>query len=273
MEPIDLLKKRADTDPQGTTQAGLLGWYEVLLRRFKIVGTMVVLLPMYGLGTLCFGAALIPGVGLFRWGYGHLSHQPLFVQTFGIAFLVASAYLLFGFSLILIVPFVNFVLRTYPTPWRGPYYSLQTIRWAVHNTLTYFPRYTFLEFMTPTPFNILFYRLMGMKIGKNVQINTTHISDPCLIEIGSRTTIGGSATLLAHYGQGGYLVITPLKIGSNVTVGLKATIMGGVEIGDGAKILPNSVVLPRTKIPAGETWGGVPAQKIEIELKRKTAEG
>jgi serine acetyltransferase len=38
--------------------------------------------------------------------------------------------------------------------------------------------------------------------------------------------------------------------------------MAGVRIGEKAKILPNSVVLPNTQVPAGETWGGVPAQKI-----------
>ena len=38
-----------------------------------------------------------------------------------------------------------------------------------------------------------------------------------------------------------------------------------VEIGEKAKILPNSVVLPKTRIPAGETWGGVPAIRIPKE--------
>jgi len=40
---------------------------------------------------------------------------------------------------------------------------------------------------------------------------------------------------------------------------LKASIMGGVTIGDDAKIMPHSVVLPKAKIGPGETWGGVPA--------------
>ena len=66
-------------------------------------------------------------------------------------------------------------------------------------------------------------------------------------------------TLLAHYGQGGFFsVLAPVKIGDGVTVGLKASIMGGVEIGMGAKIIPHSVVLPKTIIPPGETWAGFP---------------
>jgi acetyltransferase-like isoleucine patch superfamily enzyme len=71
--------------------------------------------------------------------------------------------------------------------------------------------------------------------------------------------------LCAHYGQGGYLVLAPIKIGDKVTVGLRSSIMGGVTIGEGAKILPHSIVLPKTQIPAGETWGGVPAQKIILK--------
>jgi serine acetyltransferase len=111
---------------------------------------------------------------------------------------------------------------------------------------------------------------MGMKIGRGVQLNTTNISDPSLIELGDKVTIGGSATIVAHYGQGGFLVIAPVKIGEGVTVGLKATIMGDVEIGEYAKILPNSVVLPKTRIPAGETWGGVPAVKIDLASQRRS---
>jgi serine acetyltransferase len=38
--------------------------------------------------------------------------------------------------------------------------------------------------------------------------------------------------------------------------------MGDVEVGDGATVLPNSVLLPGSRVGAGETWGGVPARRI-----------
>ncbi|MCB0350065.1 MAG: hypothetical protein KDD38_02705, partial [Bdellovibrionales bacterium] len=161
-----------------------------------------------------------------------------------------------------IIPLVNFLLRSKPKVFRGPYYSIDFLRWYIHNALTYVARYTFLEFITPTPLNLLFFKMMGMHIGRGTQINTTNISDPALITMGNYVTIGGSATLCAHYGQEGYLVISPVKIGDKVTIGLKASVMGGVEIGDGAKIMPHSAVLPKTIIGAGEVWGGVPAVKL-----------
>ena len=81
--------------------------------------------------------------------------------------------------------------------------SLAALRWYVHCTLTLVVRYSFLEFVTPSPFAQLYYRLMGMKIGRHVTINSTAIADPSLIEMEDGVTIGGSASIMAHYAQGG----------------------------------------------------------------------
>jgi acetyltransferase-like isoleucine patch superfamily enzyme len=126
-------------------------------------------------------------------------------------------------------------------------------------------RYSFLEFVTPSPFSLWFYKAMGMRVGRGSVINSTHISDPSLLHLGKKVTVGGSATIVAHYGQAGFLVLSPVIIEDDVTIGLRATIMGGVKIRKGAKILPNSVVMPKTEVPAGEVWGGVPAHKLDLK--------
>ena len=131
-----------------------------------------------------------------------------------------------------VIPLFNFLLPFRLKPFRGGYYSLVTVPWYFHNAFTYIVRYTFLEFVTPTPLNILFYRMMGMKIGKGAHINTTNISDPALIEIEDKVTIGGSVHIIAHYASKGYLIVERVKIQKGATVGLKATIMGDVEIGE-----------------------------------------
>jgi len=149
------------------------------------------------------------------------------------------------------MPLINFLMPFRLKPFRGGYYSMETVPWYFHNAFTYAVRYTFLEFITPTPLNILFYRMMGMKIGKGVHINTTNISDPALIEIEDKVTIGGSVHLIAHYASKGYLVVERVKICRGATIGLKATIMGDVEIGEKAAIAPHEVILPKSRIPAG----------------------
>lgn len=182
---------------------------------------------------------------------------------YGIA--LAASYFAYGLSLLLIAPAINFLLGGRLQPYRGSAVTLAAMRWYVHCTMTLLVRYSFLEFVTPSPFAELYFRLMGMKIGRNVTINSTAIADPSLIELADGVTIGGSASLLAHYAQGGYLVIAPVRIGAGATIGLRAVIMGGVQVGAGAKVLANSFVLPNTVIPEGETWAGVPAQRIDLQ--------
>jgi acetyltransferase-like isoleucine patch superfamily enzyme len=259
------MKKRDDVDSLTSSRAGISGFLESILRRFKTICYLLMILPFYALGCVIMGVAAAPGFWVFNWLSVEGSHHSDAIKYIYIGTGAASAFFIYGFCLLAVVPFVNWALRANLKEWRGPYYSLEAIRWYMHNGFTYVVRYTFLEFVTPTPFGLAFYRAMGMKIGSGTAINSTAISDPSMIVLGKKVTIGGSATIVAHYGQGGYLVLAPTIIEDGVTVGLRAVIMGGVKIGAGAKVLPNSVVLPKTVIPAGETWGGVPARKVTLD--------
>ncbi len=261
------MEKRIDLETTESQHTGIKGFFERFMRRFKIIMHVGMMAPLYVFASLMLGLCLVPGIYLFQYISGLSAEWNPFLKYLSWGASFAAGFFLYGFTAIFIAPFFNFIFRTKLGAWRGPYYSVETLKWFIHNGLVYLVRYTFLDFVTPTPISNIFYQMMGMKIGRGVIINTTYISDPSLIEIGDKVTIGGSVTILAHYGQGGLMVIAPIKIGSKVTIGLKASIMGGVEIGDGAKIMPHSVVLPKTIIPAGETWGGVPAVKIETQAQ------
>ncbi len=258
-------QKEQDLNSQKSERRGVLGLLENILREFKIFAHLGLLAPLYLAGALCIGAALLPGFYLYQWSYSVSAHWSELLRFWILGSSLGAGYLMYGFSLIFLMPSLNWAFQGRLSAWRGPYYSLPAIRWYIHNGLTYLVRFTFLEFITPTPFNLFFFRMMGMKIGEGTIINSIHISDPSLIHLGRKVTLGGSVTIVAHYGQGGFLVLAPVHIGDKVTVGLRAVIMGGASIGEGAKILPNSVVMPKTVIPAGETWGGVPARKIETQ--------
>lgn len=227
-------------------------------------------LPFLALAILAMGLAVGVAAAVFEalapiaQTGANWSHYALL----GIVF--AVSYFAYGLSLLLIAPALNFVLGGRLKPYRGSAVTLAALRWYVHCTMTLVVRYSFLEFVTPSPFSLLYYRLMGMKVGKEVTLNSTAIADPSLIEIGDRATIGGSASILAHYAQGGFLVIAPVRIGEGATIGMRAIVMGGVEVGAKAKVLANSFVLPNTRIPDGETWAGIPAQKIVLP-KREDA--
>ena len=56
------------------------------------------------------------------------------------------------------------------------------------------------------------------------------------------------------------ITFSPLRIGNDVFIGVRALILGITSIGDGAIIGAGSVVTKN--IPAYEIWAGVPARKI-----------
>lgn len=225
------MQKRIDIETQSSDKKGLKGLFELMLRRFKALAHLTTMIPVYlaACGILAVSAA--PGIMVYD--FVNSFTETGILKTLTIGFGAALGYFCFGFNLLFVVSFVNWALRVSPKPWRGPYYSLEAFLWYVHNGLTYLPRFMFLDFITPSPLGLLFYKMMGMKIGSGTVINTANISDPSLITIGKKVTVGGSVTIVGHYGQGGLLVIAPVVIGDHCTLGLKCSIMGDVTIGRG----------------------------------------
>lgn len=90
------------------------------------------------------------------------------------------------------------------------------------------------------------------------------------LEVGADTIIGALSYIITEnhrtqrndvsYAQQGY-VGADVIIGKNVWIGCHVTILPGVTIADNAIIGAGAVV---TKpVPAGETWAGVPAKRID----------
>lgn len=255
VETKPVKKRRIDVTRETSDKSGIKGLLELCIRKFRNFSFVFFLIPMVGVCTFAIGLSLVPAIYFFRFVYDLSAGWATPFDVLALGWALAIGYLLYGMTLIFVVPALNFILCIKLKAWRGIWFSIESIPWYVHNALTYVVRYTFLEMITPTPWNILFYRMMGMKIGKGVTINTTNISDPSLIELDDYVTIGGSAHLLAHYGQKGFLVLSPVKIGKNTTIGLKASVMGGARIGENCTVRPHVAVLPNTVVPDGESFG------------------
>jgi len=137
----------------------------------------------------------------------------------------------------------------------------ESIVWALNAALISLVRFLFLNF-TRTTINNFFYKMLGAKIGKNVIINTTGIYDPHLIEIGDNTIIGGDSIIIAHCAEGNKLIVAPIKIGKNVTIGQYTTILPGAIIEDNTIIGAMSLVPKFKKVKKG-IWGGVPIRRLK----------
>jgi len=112
-------------------------------------------------------------------------------------------------------------------------------------------------------------RFTGMKIGKGTGIGLAVQFDiffPELIEIDDNSIIGYGTTLLAHEFLQNEFRTGEIKIGKNAMIGTNCTILPGVDIGDGAVVSAMSLI--NCDVPAGKTYGGVPAREIIQPLNR-----
>lgn len=226
------------------------------------LGQLVFSLSMYVIGTVYFGLALIPGVALVlkAWQAG-LSMNPLPRYAL-LGFSVSGGYFLFGFSMILLAGLTRTLLGLRLEEGKYPIFSAMALKWAFVSSLYLLINFTFIDFILLTPFANLLQRLLGAKLGKNVQINSKFVFDATLLEIGDNTVVGGGAIIIGHIVERGILKLKKVKIGKNVTIGSHSTIMPGCEIGDNAIIGASAVLLKNTKVEPRAIYFGVPAEPL-----------
>jgi acetyltransferase-like isoleucine patch superfamily enzyme len=118
-----------------------------------------------------------------------------------------------------------------------------------------------------TPLNlamtrILYYRLLGARVGDHVAIGTVNITDPLLTRLDDFATIGDGSTLAAHAITLNRFMVRPVRVGRGATVGIGSVVMPGADIGDHAVVAALSRINPGTIVPPGEFWDGIPAVKV-----------
>ncbi len=243
------------------------------LERFATPLQVLMTLGLFVELSLLAGLSATPGVYAALTAHAWIATRGLapIVVVFVDCWLAGLAFFSYAVVVTLVVPLMRIVSRGTPEG-RFPYYSLKAFQWASYNALILLVRYTCINFLRLTPFINLFHALMGMKLGKRVQLNSAIIADSNLIEIGDDSVIGGDVTLIAHAAERGEVVTRRVKIGSRVTVGLMAVILPGCEIGDRAVIAAGAVLPKNTKVLPGEIWGGVPAKKIGQRDERREGE-
>lgn len=241
------------------------------MRSFLMTASQVVFtLFMYTMGAVFFGLALVPGLAFFLAVTTWASQAPWFWRTFAMGFSLAAMYFIFGFTLILLVGIFRTALGLKLREGHYPLFSREALKWAFVSSLYLMINFTFIDFILLTPFANLLFRLLGAKLGKNVQFNSRHVYDATLIEIGDNTVVGGGAIILGHIVERGKLKLKRVKIGSNVTIGSHSTIMPGCEIGDGAVIGASAVLLKDTKVGTRDVFFGIPAESIRHKHKPQT---
>jgi len=215
----------------------------------------VLVLPF---GFLIWGISAIPGIWMFQ-EVSNIS-DPL-TRLFAQGAAIGIGLLAWCIVDLLILGFFGLILRPRTSSAQAPTQSWLTIRWAF---MSLFHRLALpsLQWMVPSFVGNIYYSMMGMKIRKGAQLNSPNINDAYMIEVGSKTVIGGGASINGHLFEKDGIHLSKVIIGSNCVIGSGAFIAPGCVIGDRAVIASRAVLPKFTQIPEGEIWGGIPARRI-----------
>jgi len=107
-------------------------------------------------------------------------------------------------------------------------------------------------------------RSIGVTVGPGVSWGLESTPDvfwPERITVGEDAIVGYDATLLCHEFLHEEYRTGDVRIGERAMIGAGAVVLPGVEIGPDARIAANSLVTE--DVPAGETWAGVPAERVD----------
>ena len=215
-------------------------------------------LVLYVVGAIVLGLALFPAVLLCHTVWHHTTGQLMWQQTLWVCLTVGVGYFVFGFSLMFLAAFLRWVFRLDVREGEYPLASFGMLRWYIANALQFIVWSIFGDFLLMTPFAALFYRLMGAKLGLNVQINSKFCADLSLLDIGDNAVIGGHATVIAHSFESRGLILKRVRIGRSAIVGLNAIVLPGADIGDRAVVGAGVFVPKDAKVPPGTVYLGPP---------------
>ncbi len=180
-----------------------------------------------------------------------------------LAFSIPLLCFLYIFILILVTGMLQYCIPAvkqgqYPLAREG-----EVLKWMIHAGIQNYLRIPgLMKIIHANPiFRRMYYALYQAKIDTSVIISyEASVLDPYFIEIAEGTKIGEWATIAGHFADAQHFIFYKVKIGKRVLIGAGCSIGPGVEIGDDALLIPYSRVLPNTKIPSGEVWGGTPAR-------------
>lgn len=106
----------------------------------------------------------------------------------------------------------------------------------------------------------IWFKMLGVKMGKRVEISTVEFISPDLLETGNECFLADSVSVGASHVRNGYITIAKARIGNRTFVGNSAVVSPGTRLGDDVLVGVLSK-MNNENLPAkdGTSWFGSPA--------------
>ena len=171
-------------------------------------------------------------------------------------------YLLFlGAPAFLFTVLLKWVLTGYYKPLQSPMWTYKVWRSeAITSTYEALSIPFLLEYLTGTPWLPVLLRLLGVKTGRRVLMNTADITEFDMVDIGTDSVLNEDSGPQTHLFEDRVMKIGPIKIGRRSSIGARSIILYDSEIGDDVNIAPLSLVMKGEKLQSGTNWTGSPVR-------------
>lgn len=227
------------------------------------IANSLITLLVYAVYALLIGLSLTPSVCLTMAVIRQLDFILLFHDALLLAITLGVAFYMYLFSSILVLGTAQRLLSLGFREGRYAVDSPLVARWLFFSGLHVIMINTVLPLVAGTPFNRLYYRILGCKLGKNVFINTPGLHDAYLLELGDNVVIGGKADITCHIFEGGHLQLGRIRIGDNTLIGSHTLIQPGVTIGRNCSIGIYCHIRKGKEIPDGTVLAAVPGMPMK----------
>ncbi len=119
----------------------------------------------------------------------------------------------------------------------------------------------FLDYLKGTMWLPLVLRLLGLKTGKRVYMNTTDITEFDMVSIGDDAALNEDSGPQTHLFEDRVMKVGKIKIGARTSIGARTIILYDSEVGDDVTVQPLSLVMKGENLPAATDWIGSPVRQ------------
>ncbi len=227
----------------------------------KAVFTLVI----YAANAVVIGLSLVPSVCLLVFAKRMFLTHATLPRVAGFSVACGAALFAYFITGAVVMSCVIRLLSLGMKAGRHPMISFTVLRWLIYSGVYHLAGKTILDFLPMSFLGILFFRIIGAKIGKNVSLNSWYLNDAYLLEIGDNVVIGGKSDVSCHTFENNSLILQHVKIGSGSLIGQQCYISPGVTIGKRCVIGQYSFIRKNTNVPDGSViaaLGGLPIRDI-----------
>ncbi|GFH39296.1 Pls/PosA family non-ribosomal peptide synthetase [Streptomyces pacificus] len=177
----------------------------------------------------------------------------------GVASVVLFSLVTLVFTVVYFALVERIVIRVRPL--RPLYCSIYDLSFWRHERFWKLTTHRYMQLFNGTPFKNLVWRLLGVRIGRQVFDDGCTLIERSLVAIGDECTLNAGTVIQCHSQEDGAFKSDRAVLGAHVTLGVGAFVHYGTTVGDGARLAADSFLMKGEEVPAREDWGGNPARE------------